>query len=207
MYISNTTGILEYDGINWQMVKGTDQDVIFKLCKDKKGKIYAGVGSNIGYLAPDTTGRMQFFSLLPYLKGRYPDLNVLKTAAVGDDIYFLSSNHLFLWNGKKFHVWVSKAGFVSMFAIPDQKLFLLEKEKGLCVLESGHLKEVTGGKALLDFKVTALIPTATRTSSSYDFLVATYNNGLQVFQNQVLTKIKPTSLTIPANISLMHGLR
>lgn len=51
MYFSNTSGVLEYDGITWQLVKGTGYAGRFQFAKNSEGQIFVGSTNDLGYLA------------------------------------------------------------------------------------------------------------------------------------------------------------
>ena len=63
MYVANREGIIEYDGKNWTLIESPEQEVARSLAKDDAGVIYAGFVGDIGYLAPNEMGEMQFVSL------------------------------------------------------------------------------------------------------------------------------------------------
>ncbi|MFD2999439.1 hypothetical protein ACFS7Z_03625 [Pontibacter toksunensis] len=205
MYVSNTSGVLEHDGYSWQLVGGTGYNGRFKVAKNSEGKIYVGSKDNLGYLAPDTTGKMQFVSLLPYLKNKYPEVNVNSIAALGRDIYFNTENNLFLWSGNKFNVWENKAGITRIF--PSQnKLYAIDKEKGLSVLENGGFKALPGGESLKNLEVTALLPLPPTTDSNLNFFVVTHENGLYSYKNQALKKLDAKPAKVLDDERFMHGL-
>ena len=50
MFFCNTSGILEYDGIDWTMVPGTENLELLKVVKGSDGKIYAGGRDEFGFI-------------------------------------------------------------------------------------------------------------------------------------------------------------
>jgi len=59
MYFGNSDGILEYDGYNWRLIKTPKNNVVRSLAKDKNGTIWVGGSGEIGFLSPDSTGKME----------------------------------------------------------------------------------------------------------------------------------------------------
>src|ERR1035438_4514059 len=98
IYIANVDGILEYDGINWRMIPGTDID-IRNFDKDKSGRIYCGGTNELGFLEADKMGKVFYHSLVNYLSAEKPYFSILQTKVVGDNVFFLSDNILFCWDG------------------------------------------------------------------------------------------------------------
>ncbi|HAN79736.1 MAG TPA: hypothetical protein DCQ31_19225, partial [Bacteroidales bacterium] len=60
LFFGNGSGILEYDGITWQL---HPMDVVRSLAMDNNGRIYVGLRGDFGYLQPDSLGNLQYKSL------------------------------------------------------------------------------------------------------------------------------------------------
>ena len=59
IYVGNTEGLLEYDGISWRLIKPSGKaNIVFSLAVDKNNRIYVGSFNELGYLAPDSIGQM-----------------------------------------------------------------------------------------------------------------------------------------------------
>jgi signal transduction histidine kinase/ligand-binding sensor domain-containing protein len=205
IYVSNTTGVLEYDGISWKLVQGTGYQGRFQFAKNSEGKIFVSSNNDFGYIAPDSAGSMQFVSLLRHLKGRYPELSPVKIAAVGRDAYFSTEQHVFRWSGRNFKVWSSQAGFARIFSSRN-RLYAIDKAKGLCVLEQERFKPLPGTHGFDSLNVTALLPLPATKASKHNFFVVTFEQGLYKYEDQALQK-----LTLDAAASLdqeyfMHGI-
>ena len=96
MYFGNGDGVLTYDGTNWNLITLPNQGTVFALAKDKKGKIFVGAMGDMGYLKPDSIGRLLYVSLLPLLKKDDRNFSLIRkvyTSAKG--IYFQSPEVLF----------------------------------------------------------------------------------------------------------------
>ena len=61
MYISNVSGILEYDGNFWKLIKVKG---VPHLAIDNNQKIYAAGDYDFGYLSPNKKNQMTFISLI-----------------------------------------------------------------------------------------------------------------------------------------------
>ena len=72
MYIGNTAGVLEYDGVSWRLISLLGKSrVVFSLAIDENGTIYVGSFNELGYLSPDSTGQLQYISLVNHLPEQY----------------------------------------------------------------------------------------------------------------------------------------
>ncbi|GAB3528009.1 hypothetical protein GCM10027443_05240 [Pontibacter brevis] len=205
IYISNTSGVMEYDGLTWQAVKGTAYEDRFQLVKNSEGRIFVGSTHDFGYLSPDSAGSMQFISLLPHLKGRYPEVRIGKVAAVGPDVYFSAENSLFRWSGKGFKVWESKTRLGRIFSIHN-KLYLIDKKRGLCVLENERFKPLPGGENFIALNTVALLPLPSVTEGGSNFFVVTFDQGLYTFKDRELKKLLPTPASVLEQENYMQGL-
>jgi hypothetical protein len=68
MYVGNTSGILEYDGVTWRLIKLPNGSPAKSFAKSSDNTIYVGAVRDIGYLKPDSVGHIsQFCRYLVYL--------------------------------------------------------------------------------------------------------------------------------------------
>ena len=68
MYFANTSGILEYDGVNWRRISTPLGSVIRSLAMDDRGIIYVAGQREPGYLAPDSLGLSTFVLVMKKLR-------------------------------------------------------------------------------------------------------------------------------------------
>ena len=61
IYIANISCILEYDGVEWRKIKNKTETYIRCLNIAPSGRIYVGSVGDIGYLAPDSVGQMEYY--------------------------------------------------------------------------------------------------------------------------------------------------
>jgi ligand-binding sensor domain-containing protein len=85
MYFGNSDGILEYDGHNWRLIKTPKNNVVRSLAKDNNGRIWVGSAGEIGYLAPDSSGKMQFVPLTMKIPEGHRNFNDVWITSVLDD--------------------------------------------------------------------------------------------------------------------------
>ena len=65
MYFGNSSGVLEYDGQNWNLVKVTN-GIVRSMCVDDNGTIFIGAADDLGYLVRDTkNATLHYKSLIP----------------------------------------------------------------------------------------------------------------------------------------------
>lgn len=64
MYVANGDGVLEYDGVNWRLIRTKGNYTVSAMATDKAGRIFVGSINEFGYLAPDEKGFMAYYSLM-----------------------------------------------------------------------------------------------------------------------------------------------
>lgn len=85
LYVGNNTELLEYDGVSWRHIEIPNRVGAWGLAGDSRDRIYVGAVGDSGYLEPDSTGSLQYRSLLP----RDADGQRLKN---GSYVYRLEAN-------------------------------------------------------------------------------------------------------------------
>ena len=96
IYVGNNLGVLEYDGSSWRLIETINRSVVRAMTKDDQGRLYIGSTGEIGYLAPDARGQLQYVSLLEHVPQKDRDFNDVWTAhATPQGIYFQSREILF----------------------------------------------------------------------------------------------------------------
>jgi hypothetical protein len=145
LYVGNTLGILEYDGVQWNTISLSNSSLVRSLAKTDEGKIYAGGVKEMGYLESDSIGRTRFQSLLPQLDSIYHDFtDVWNTRTLGNEVFFCTNQYLFKWDGTKFKVWKSKGKFGNMFEVHGN-LYVPSKPEGILTLKNDELVPIPGG--------------------------------------------------------------
>jgi len=103
IYVGNDDkGVLEYDGSEWRSILMPNKSIVRSLACSEDGTVYVGAVSEIGYLAPDAQGNMQYHSLVHHLDStgrRF--FHVWKTYCADNKVYFHSQKHLFIYHPEK----------------------------------------------------------------------------------------------------------
>ena len=68
MYFGNVNGVLEFDGLSWDLIELPGKTTARSLAVDSQGRVYVGSYGDLGYLSPDESGKMRFI----YLTQRIP---------------------------------------------------------------------------------------------------------------------------------------
>ena len=184
MYFANGGGVLQYDGVTWNLI---DVDNGTRcLTKDKNGVIYAGGNGEIGYLENDRTGKFKFISLL----GEVPEEHKIFSDVWEVDYFegrviFRTEFKLYAWDGEKMKVIVSKDGY-HVGSIVNDIYYLRIWGRGLCILKEDDTFElVPGGERFADKRIYSLLP-----YDDTNILIGTRNEGFYLFNGKTYTPFK-----------------
>lgn len=149
LYVGNTEGLLEFDGVRWRKVAMPAAGAIRSLARDTNGRVYGGGQGEIGYVAAGEGGVAQFVSLTGKFKPedrKFSD--VWATLALAEGVYFGAFEQLTLVrpNGEV-RTWKPETRFRRAFAV-NGKLHVAQQDKGLYRMEGEELKLVPGGEVL-----------------------------------------------------------
>lgn len=194
IYVANQGGLLEFDGVSWRTIKIPNNNVR-SMAMDEKGIIYIGGNNEIGFLAPDLQGSLQYVSLVGRLEEDEKNFSeVWTTHAAADGIYFNTSNFLFRWHPStgKIKRWKPEPGNSFFIAFTYNGQFYIDQENvGLRRMEQDVLMPVPGTEILINKIIfmmepyresQVLIGTATRELFLYDGrTTAPFPTGLNDF--------------------------
>ncbi len=102
LYFANSSGILIYNGTNWQTVASASANLVRSIYKGSDGKIYVGGKTDIGYLEKNKQGTTVFKSLGHLLPDSCKNFtNVWTVYETSDGIVFPTQKYIFFYkNGE-----------------------------------------------------------------------------------------------------------
>jgi signal transduction histidine kinase/DNA-binding response OmpR family regulator len=205
IYVGNQLGLLEFDGVTWRKIE-VPNDFVRSMAIDDTGTIYVGGINEIGFLAPDAKGALQYVSLLEHLhvnKRSFSD--VWETHWTKQGIYFKTSKFLFCWhpNDKKIDLWESSNRFHLSF-ICNGRLFIRQENVGLMKMDSGtnSLIVVPGGETFAKKKIYLMLPYGNK-----KLLVGTRENGFYTYDGIEALPFPTEADHYLKENQLYHGIR
>ncbi len=159
MYIGNTEGILEYDGVTWRLIKLSNNSIPWALAIDSSGTIYTGGIDEFGYLAPNAQGKLAYVSLLHQLseKDRHPG-EIMDICLIKNTIYFIGRECIYKYSEKKIEITRTPYSYMHGFVI-DGKLVIWQKTSGLFLFENNKLVKIPfTDKLISSFKDCVMLP-------------------------------------------------
>jgi signal transduction histidine kinase/DNA-binding response OmpR family regulator/ligand-binding sensor domain-containing protein len=181
MYFGNSDGVLEYDGSNWRLIKTPNNSIVRSLCFDDKGKIFVTASSDFGYLAPDSSGKMEFISLLKYFKGKINEFgDIWDVAASARGVYFKTQDKIYRLYKNKINIIDSVYAF-RLYKVNDD-VYVRNSGRGLFKIEDNNLSLIPGGEIFASFGVYDMLPLGNK------ILITTDNRGLFLYDGYGVTK-------------------
>lgn len=178
LYFANNNGILEFDGANWRLITPAERPETRSLVKGADGKIYVGTNGDIGYLKPDSRGKLEFFSI----RNKLPEQNqifneVWESFLYRDKVAFRTNNDMFLWDGQAFEV-IHQDGLHVGKVIGDT-LYQRIWNIGLTYFDQGVFKLLPGGEQFASERIYSILP-----YEGHKLLIGVRNEGFYVFDGQ-----------------------
>ena len=181
MYFANSKGLLEFDGVYWNLYNVPNNILhSLKFC-DKR--LYVGGSSEFGFFEKDKLGKINYNSLsdtLPTWGGE-----VWNITQIEDNIYFLADNYIFIFNTKQQKINTISLGIkVDYSSTAIGNTLYIATTNGLFFLNKKNELEILPNCAtILEQKIVGM--------SAYKnkILVTTSNSGIYEVDNGVCTKI------------------
>ena len=178
MYFGNETGILEFDGVSWRKIEVPYNSAVRSMALADDGMIYVCASSDFGYLAPDSSGKLKYNSLMGYLAKKYRNYGEMwDVIASSKAVYFKTKDNIFRWQDKKITVWDSVNAF-RLYNIND-KIYSRNQGIGLMVIDGDSIVVMPDGKYFADTGVFDMLPFDDKSSTGGErILVTTNTSGL-----------------------------
>jgi signal transduction histidine kinase len=170
VYVANVEGLVEYDGVTWQMVPGTQGLIVHNVAADETGRVwYSGTG-HFGWLKPDERGSLVAEPLHVRLPAEARNVgHVLRLLTHGSEAYFVTQGP------RGFVVHADDAGRVRVIEAPagERPVTLFARAEAVHVITTANcyridgdrLVPVRGGAALAQSDVHSVWPGETADTS------------------------------------------
>jgi signal transduction histidine kinase/DNA-binding response OmpR family regulator len=205
MYFGCGNGVLEYDGVSWRLIRMSSGSTVYVLAEGNDGRIYAGGKGDFGFLAPDSSGQLQFVSLLDKVEPPYRKFNEINSIAVMDEgVLFQCFERLFLYTGNTIKVWQPKTSFGYVIQVGNT-VYIRQNGLGLMQIIGDSLQFIPGGEILANEVIVSIVPYPQEDSletGKHRLLIVSFNKGLFLFDHVSLRAVMPeaTALLKPLDI-------
>ena len=158
MYFANNDGILQYDGVKWNLIDIDDAGARCMIY-DNKGTMYVAGEGDIGYLEPNVKGELKFISLKEKIPEEYKSFStVWEVDYYKGRVIFRTTNRLYIWDGENMKVVVSEDAF-HVGKIVHDVYYIRIWNRGLCYMtEDDTFDIVPGGEIFADERIYLILP-------------------------------------------------
>lgn len=195
MFFANNNGLLQFDGLNWELFPLNNKTIARSIHITKKGRIYVGGQGAFGFFEPNEQGQLIFNSLSDLVLEPHNNFaDVWTIIEVQQKIYFTASNKVFIYDGK--NIQVLESGVIDFLENVGQQIFV-RNEKGLHQIVSGAIKPFKGGEKFANI----ILKDITLTEDK-QLLFSTLHRGLLTINNEELRDFQNNSAFF--NINKIH---
>ncbi|MEM6347254.1 MAG: ATP-binding protein [Bacteroidota bacterium] len=181
LYVGNQDGVLEYDGATWRLIPLSNRSPVKAIAVDPEGTVYVAGQAEIGFLANDSTGLMQYRSLVAELPEKYQDFSfVERIVPTTHGVYFQSFRNIFHWDQSEMRVWDSEFDFFLGGGANDH-FFTQEITQGLRQSQGDSSDLVLEDAPLREMALISIIALPDPDSSTYLLLFT--NGDLMLFED------------------------
>ncbi|MDG1332864.1 MAG: hypothetical protein P8P74_11060 [Crocinitomicaceae bacterium] len=200
--VANTSGMLVYDGMAWQMISGTENKSLFKFSTDREGQIFTAGDGEIGVIKVGDKGELVFHSLLNELKAEDREFGKIFNVVSHDGaVYFRSSSHLIRYFNGSFKTWTSDTGKFIKLVSSSAGVFVSKKQNWYQI-KGDDLQEIANS-------MNGDLPNwrAVFQGPGDSLLIATKNNGFYHLHDKNVSAIQNdfSKLTIKNGCQISEG--
>ncbi|QSB28939.1 triple tyrosine motif-containing protein [Flavobacterium sp. CLA17] len=181
MFFANHFGIMQFDGVRWNIVTQPDnKSMVRSLAIDKKDKMYVGAQGDFGYVVQLSNGQYKYTSLVNLLPASSRNFgDVLHTVIRKEEVIFFAIEGIFIYKNKKIKVLKSKVNFDEFFEV-NKDIYVSDNAKGLLKLENDALVPIPNSKQFVGMKIRKIFET------KKGLLLLTQKNGLFTYKDNLL---------------------
>jgi len=176
MYFGNNSGVLKFDGSNWEKYAVNNESSIFSLAVDNKDIVYVGGTSEFGCVVTNANGSKKYEILSKQLDPKIKFAEVWKTYFYKDDVYFCTQDYIFIFNKKKHKKTIKLPEQSFLTFIANKNIYVTNFVKGLLKLQTDSLVPVKGGDFFIEKNIFGVLP-----YNEKKLLITTGVEGVYIF--------------------------
>jgi ligand-binding sensor domain-containing protein/DNA-binding CsgD family transcriptional regulator len=184
VYFGNNDGVLEYDGTGWKIYPVPNASVVRSVLA-VGDTIYTGAFEEIGFLAPNAEGKLQYNSLKSLIPKEFTNFDeIWNIYKMHDGIIFQSYNYIFRYSSGTFKV-IKPISKFSMFHNVNDLFYVVDVDNGFMQLVGDSLVTISDNPIFFRNELRCVLQLDGR-----NLLIGTSNEGLFLF-DRISKAIKP----------------
>ena len=202
MYFGNDKGLLEFDGIRWEIYTIPDVETIRSVAISSDNLIFTGGFEEFGFWKKDISGKLQYTSLSKDIKrnGDLKNDDIWKIQLTEDCVYFQSFGHVFMYDYDTVKVCIEGINLLFLVNVYDEFWVQMIGEK-LCKLEKGILTEIPGSGIFAHTEVKVVLP-----YTDGQYLIATSTQGFYIYDGNTFQVWAPDYADIGKRYQINSGI-
>lgn len=158
MYFGNDIGLLESDGMEWNLYPMPNSPIVRALAVKSHYTIYTGGSEELGRWDRDVSGKLKYTSLKELLPPRTLDNESFWRVWIdGDKVYFQSFSHIYVYDHQGIQQLSTPKGFLFLVKVRDE-FWVQEMYGPLHRLKDGKLSKVEGSEFLEGTTTRVILP-------------------------------------------------
>lgn len=158
MYFANDGGLLESDGMEWNLYAWPENPLVRALAVRSHDVVYTGGDDELGCWRRDRTGRLTYTSFRHLLPHHRPgNESFWRIGIDGSHVYFQSFSHIYSYDGHNLQSFSLPKGFLFLHRVRDE-WWVQEMYGSLYRLKDGQLTRVPGSEFLNGTLVRVMLP-------------------------------------------------
>lgn len=181
MYFANTNGLLEFDGVSWNLYPIKNK--IVRSVEITGKRIYVGGSSEFGYFEPNGIGLLTYHSLSEQLTNWWGE--VWSIYAINNKTYFLDDGSILIHDQATDTINVIATNYkIDCSTVINNKIYMGTPEGIFFLNHRDKIELLPPSQSLKGFKIVEMIP--------YDnkILAVTARNGIYLIDNSWCNKIQ-----------------
>ncbi len=177
LYIANADGVLVYDGVRWQKLATPKKTPVHALALDKTGKLFIGATGEIGFFAPDISGRMVYTSLKDQVEAKHRGfVEITSVTVTPRGVCFTTRDCLFLWHHGHMTTFKAVTAYGPTHVVRG-RTYLSERNVGLLELHQGILQLVPGADDFSRHDISFMLPWTPNPATQEDTILIGTEGG------------------------------
>ncbi|SFE42460.1 triple tyrosine motif-containing protein [Thermophagus xiamenensis] len=179
-YIGNSIGLIEFDGVSWQLYPSPNGFPIRAIAIDSLNRIYTGGYREIGFWERNNLGQLEYTSLTDSVEGYFArNEEFWNIFIVNNKVYFQSFSGIYVFDKQHF-AFIRANGFISRSSVLNNELVVAIKSRGLLKIKNHGLTPFLQSDFFVDKNVTFFAPSSFR----HHYLIGTETNGMFLYEAQ-----------------------
>lgn len=204
IYAANGEGILEFDGATWRLISSPGQSSVRTVVVDDENTKWVGADRELGFLAPDFLGFLQFKSLKDKIPASHPlTANVWQIFPENNRILFITDNRIYSYVNDRFHIIPHPGpGPIHREYQVNGIVYVSIAKEGMFKVTGDSLELIPGGSVFENIRPTVALP-----YGNSAVLFASKTSGLFVYDGSTINKMENEVETYLRDHNLYAGAR